>query len=1022
MQQDRVIRFVLGMVVAFGFVMALGCAVVPEEQRKAEEQLAEAAEGEVAEAELAEPAPAGEEPAEVVDIGTLYRQAKEAYDGDDYTMAFKLYQELVGREMELSWWRSRVVKDRFEELNDVLKQLERDKEEAKKAGELFARLATLRTEENWQQAATVVERLRPLEGRLSADQQQQFAAFSMAIFKATDRRAVLSASQVQELALSHFERGMNAYGQGDYATAKAEFDMIDIKGNVQMRWKKEVVDSTLKRLQELYNRGEALYKMGKYEEAKMAFTDVRASGKKCGEAIDAGLQKYLADIDEKIVQSRLASAREYQKNIEQWAPERRKALGSVRAVQEVQSKVLSSLAKARSSMAAGDLEGAKSLLTEAKEALTGVDLAETQLGEASKEVEAQLAVVDEMISQKAQADERRQAAAETVKKLLDEARGLFPEEIEKAELKVVDALQSASESGVELDDEQTQLCDEVRNAVEQKFGPIRGKLRKRYSALMNDVDAYVAVGELEKAGRMLELCAKSKEILLTERQRVMLTGKTAVVRERLEERKDLLSKVEGLAGEAATEQEAGNLQAAVDKYGAAVDVARAGGMPESVLEDLYQKLEVAFSSVVEEAVEKSTAQIKEDVLADLADLRAQRSYLLALRYTKLGSPDLAKPLFEQVAEGDKFSAEQRGLAREQLKGIDARIQTLADEELLNVRQLLARAYELEQQFRQRQKAEDLEGTGALLTTLTDAHVELAVARAKHALQRGALQKAADIMADVDTQGASEKVLMGEYASVAELTKLRQEAAKLLGDAEKAFEDWQVEEAMRALAQVDKMKIPLGPLSVARDQFHEIRQAALNARVAALQVQQNGQDQLAEIGAALAQVRSRDEAWEDYAKATEAFLSQQWEPASEVLDKLLARASGLKTFELAGVRRMDAECRALLKDTIEIRHSDQVAAARKILDEAVELLDSKGYAVAAEKLAALEAMPGFELDRKVRAEASKLAAKIEKMETEAAALYDRAVEASAQDDRGKLAAILMELEADYGETKFFADHL
>ena len=111
------------------------------------------------------------------------------------------------------------------------------------------------------------------------------------------------------------------------------------------------------------------------------------------------------------------------------------------------------------------------------------------------------------------------------------------------------------------------------------------------------------------------------------------------------------SLVESLAEEAAKQQGAGKSQAAVDKYGAAVDMARQISVSESVLKDLYQKLESAVSSAVQEAVEQSTGQIKEDVLAHLRVLKAERSYELAVRYTKLGSPDLAKPLLKPATEG-----------------------------------------------------------------------------------------------------------------------------------------------------------------------------------------------------------------------------------------------------------------------------------------------------------------------------------------------------------------------------------
>jgi len=888
-------------------------------------------------------------------------------------------------------------------------------EKEKEAAAIVAEVVELCEQEKFEEALANARVLKEkgLEEYLPADELQRLEQCIVAIFEATGESDLLSEDQKEELAEELFEKGMEAYKQKRYADAKSNLDKV-AQLNVSLGWwdnrslrkARERVNSVLFDLQERYVRGQRLYEVGNYAEAKGEFMAIKESGIKCGAEIDKGVEEYLADIDAKINEQLLREAKDYEGAIAELDEHIEKALAARNREARLYEQVMSKWADAAGSWEAGDFEEAKALLLEVQETLKDFDIAKyPELQEKAEDIRQKLAVVDDRI-----------AGKKMVAELLGEARKLYPEALFEAEKKVLEAQGVAMEQGVPLSEQDRQFCQGVMAEARRALAERYALKRVKYWPLMGESDEYIQMGEYGLAREALRLIEQAGELGLTDEQKEMLAAKVALVEERLQNEQRLLEAVSSLEEEAAELVEAGKPEEAAEKLAKALSVVRNEGLPNSVLLRVLESYEAVLSKVIPARIERRIGRAKEQAIQKLEMLQELKPCLKAEYYLAAGSPDLAKAYLEVVvADKEKFGEERVRWAQEKLRGIDAEIARLEAKELLNTRDALAEVYRLEKDLLEKVQAQEEVDLDEWGTKIADAKLRLQVARLEQLLERGAYPTAAEVIAGTHVEEATPELVDEKYKPLVVRVRNWQNAGYLLKEAEKALESWQLKQASEALDEVENIKADLGALTEVYKQLRAAFEAAQQAIAQETSISDSEMAELEKVRSELAMAKQREKAYELYSSARAAYLAEEWDEAYESL-LVLRSLEGLYDFELEAANRMFAECSELLAEKHEA-----IAEAQKVLDAAQSDFDSAFYAQAAEKLDSLAGSKGLKLDPKLAERAEALAEKLAEKEKEAEELYRSAVEASKSKDFATLRNLLTRLKTDYRHTKTFRLH-
>ena len=982
-------------------------AVAPaEEELGPEEQEIAPAEGVV---------PAEEVALTEVDIDVLYTLAKEAYESEQYVEAYELYQALAERKNELSWWRLRVVDGKLAQLQEMLREEHELTAGKTEAAALVDEIARLVEQEEFNEALLRVEALREkgLEEYLAAEDKARLEESAVAIAQATGTAGVMSKEQRKKLAEEWFETGMDAYKLKDYANAKLHLDKaagLDVSigwwDNRSLRKAREKVNSTLFSLQERYSKGQRLYELGNYAEAKEELLAIKESGVKCGDEIDKGVERCLADMDVKTGQQRLEEAKEYQEAIPRLDEQLENALASQAQETQLATQVMAKWEGAVRSWEAGDFGKAKALLEETRESLGKVDVEKfPELQGKDEDISQRLAVVDGKI-----------AAQKEVADLLAEVESLYLKDVVEAQERVLEAQNVALARGIPLSEQQRELCQRVLTQYEEVYTKQQAARRERYWSLVAESEGYVQSGEYQLAREVLRLVEQADDPGLSDEQRGVLSGRIAMVEERLKNQQRLLEAVDRMEQRARGLVEEGKPGEAVEELARAVSVIRNEGLPNSVLLRVLEQYEPLLSEVVPVRNQQRIADLKAQASQRLEMLRELKPYLKAVYYLDGGSPDLAKPYLEVVAADEEhFGPERVQWAQEQLQGIDAEIQSLESRELLYRHDQMAQVYQLQRELLEKVEARQEVDLGPWLDKIADAKLRVQIARLEQLLARGAYPTAAKVVSETFLDRASSELVEKGYKPLAGRVRTWENAGYLLGVADEALEVGRLSEAAEALGDVEDMREDVGALT----EIHTRLKGALDAATAALAQEKGAPErekaELARVHSDLAAARQREEAYAAYDSARAAYLTEEWEKASDSLFALRSR-QGLYAFERAAADMMYEKCGGMVAPKDET-----IAGARELLDAAQDEFSAGLYVQASGRLQLLREMPGWNLDRQLAEQAMKLTEAIQDKEEEAEELYQEAVEASRSQDHDLLRELLARLRMDYRHTSTFRLH-
>ena len=687
------------------------------------------------------------------------------------------------------------------------------------------------------------------------------------------------------------------------------------------------------------------------------------------------------------------------------AARREQILQSKQVYRERKQKVKSLLAEANALWAAEKYAQAKGKLVQADEVLDQVDAPmDAELQEDADEISKKLSYIDEKIEKQQVEEQERKVAQTEINNLYQEARFHYPDRLLKAEDKAIQYKNLADRRGLSLTKKQQEVYDKVIQAAVDKYGERQGRRRKYYAPLLSESQKYMNVDEYRHAEDVLQLARKDLAPLLTQTEKERIEKTLDSVEDKIQQQASARDRVEKIQQEAQELAKQDKLQQAEHKYRQAAKLAREEGLPASVLAGILEDYagvlsEWKTSASAREDLERSWA----DVQAQVEEVRALKPYYKARHYVEAGSPDLARPYLQEVAAGGSaFDQKMVQWAKGQLENIDERIEQLEKSEKLHVRNELAEVVRLEKRFQDRAGQVYDEELDNLLQDVADARLQLQIAKIQERLSRAAYPLAADIVETTSVQHAS-KGLVQQFRMLQRRVGAWQAAEQVLKDLEEALMNKNVALAQDSAEKLETLKPNLGARFKIARRLEEAWETARAVRRASEDVLESKVARLAKIRGELGDVRARIDAYEQYSKAREAFVSAKWGTAATQLKKLDANPAGLRSFERKRVGNMLADADDIM---------DAIEKARGVYADARSAFQNGDNLKASKTLIDLRQMEGFALDEGLAKEAGTLSDKIveaeelaiEKAEdvlADARAAYDAENYAKASDLIGEL---------------------
>jgi len=868
----------------------------------------------------------------------------------------------------------------IEELRQRAEQEKKDQ-----AAELLTQAKALNAEGNHQEAAQKLAALRDLEDCLSAEQMAEFQQARETVEEATGILPGMTAQETEQRAEHYFQRGIDAYKDKDYAEAKTCLDraaMLDVSlgwwDNRKLRKTRAKVTEKLEELLADYERGKQLFSEEQYAEAKGPLEAVQSSGISIGADRDREVADLLAGIDEKIAELQRQQEEQNKQRATELLAEARKlgadgkheeALTTLDALQELagylspeqeaevaalcasvesaaeiarietaqqkaeelareaaqlvqkRTAVEEKLDAGEAAWRRGNLQEARSALTEAQHILRGMDLAEMPaLADVLRQVERRLRDVDTQIK---------------LSQMAGEARELAKTDLLAAETKVLQMQDLATAEGVALPPDAREVCGAVLAAVEAEYGAGRRLRLEEFRGLAELSDSYMAAGEYGKAIELLSLVEGAGQDVVTEDYRNLAAQKLAAAEQGLEQQKDAAERALAQLADARGELERGELEKALDGAAAVVSMTAAENLAGAPLVDVLQKAVSLLGAELEEAMAAARPDLA--ALADraLAQARAEISYGLSQYYLGAGSPELAEFYLNELAKGAPGAEQYSDWAGRQLAGVD-RIKAEAERaRLLEVEPQAKMVYDLAAELNRLAREGDLAQVEAASQQLADARLELQVRKVQSALNRGAFSVASALLEAAPTEGASGAIVEQLYQPLVERMETLRTAAANLKRAEEALAAHEFEKAVAHLLEVQQSGVdPIveaRPLVIQKQGLAGVLDAVRSAQDAQTGLRAAQQEELARARASLEEARAREQAWQQHYAGLRAFLLDEDDAAAR-LTKALGQTAGLRPFEVAQAQRIvDALAEAAGPELLV--NDEQAAGA--IYAEAVE---------------------------------------------------------------------------------------
>ena len=860
----------------------------------------------------------------------------------------------------------------------------------------FAAIDELINQNKFKEAETALAKVRqgfakdPAARRLAIEYTEKIAA-------AAEQQAQRLAAEKRPVALAHLNKGLQAYREKDYPTAKRELEQavalkVDLGAvnNRTMQHTLRDVGQTLGKLHILFKQGEDSFTKNKFEEARDTLLEIKRGGIRLGLDMDEKLESYLSQAQRAIRDRKLAVAKKTLKEVTRLTNARTGLLRSVQAKQEMTRKAQLALAGARNLSKERDYAQARKLLLDAQNLLKDAEIEEgSVLAGLKSKIGEQLENLNEKIARKAKEEEQRRAAAAKITSLMAEARDLFSKDALAAERKVVGLRSVARQAGIRLTDQQQEFCNEVLDAVDAQYGKIRAKYRTRYGALMDEISSYQTSREYRKARDVLKLLEKSEHLALAGLEEADIKGRLALVGKELEDQQGALTKARALAQDA-EKARVDNPRQAAEKYKTAVRLAMGKNVPAEEMIALLEGWRETASEVSQAELATRDDTLKKAAAKELKELCANKTAIFARHFMTEGSADLAKPYLESIVKDTAgFESPDVDWAKNQLENIDEKIATLKEAELLTTEPELNALYRLEKQFSNLMQKGDSKAAQKLGGPILNAQATLHLARAKVALQRGAPSAAAEAL-ETAAAGGIARELTKQYTELLEKLEPWVETKNIFAEAEGAIADSRLEEASNKLSAARGHGLP-GPYA----KLHTALSGVLGRLKMAQTERERATQELAhaaEVAAEhLRRGKCRKVAYEPYQQARALYLAEDWKAALESTNRAQVAREGLHKLERKNLHRMIAECRHALgkeavpepveppakppvvapKEPVELDKLSAVAEARRTFQKAQEQVKAGNIKQAKRLLKKLTKMKGFSLDPKLADEVRKL---------------------------------------------------
>ena len=816
-----------------------------------------------------------------------------------------------------------------------------------------------------------------------------------------------------------FAQAAQAYEAGDYVWASGLLDELDRwsvdlgrRKNARLAAMRQEVRDVLEQCRKLFEEGERLYKMGNYEDAAEALRKLQQFGAKCGEELQQAAVGYLEDIEKQAKAEAVARLEEKVRMLEEMKHRREEAMKSLLDRERMRGEALAALEQADAEWQAERFAEAKPLLEQAKALLEKPELgADEALQQARQKVEARLAEIGARI----EAQKERERSAAELQGMFEAVEKLKGTDLLVAEKKLAEALDFARHAALDLSAAQQAVADDVRAAVEAAYGQERRERTERYWELVEQSKSSVEVGEWEHALELLKLAAEAPNLWLTGQRSAKLNQEIEDVSRRLEVRGLAMAEIRALAAEADAALQADKGDEALAKYGGALGLADTNRIPLGQLESLISGYEAAASRVLPRLVETQVAAFKENADKQVAQALLSQEVELARFHLDRGNDDLAKPLLVAVAGNDQMPAEAREWARQKLEGVDARIASLRERELLATKEAAEAAYALEKEFQDAAARGDMEAAQRLAAGIGEARAAWLAARARRALDRGAYEMAEAILeedAELVAQHSDAPAFQGILAKVEPWRKAR----NLVSDATQALKERQAEGVSRALTELQKVKMALNPFSGVLLALQSGASALVQLDGQQGRLQKWQEEGLQTIRDLLARDRARRQAWNRYAQAVKLYAEGNWVDAERALGELGDYVGALLPFERKHVEQLLAVVEPKAKAIAKVERTTEV---EDMLREAEADIAARQFARAADALDKVSGDEAYRSTEDVRRQVAELRQKVAAAEDEATQLYQKAREAYQAGDLETLKPLLDELNSKYQHTCVYA---
>jgi len=503
---------------------------------------------------------------------------------------------------------------------------------------------------------------------------------------------------------------------------------------------------------------------------------------------------------------------------------------------------------------------------------------------------------------------------------------------------------------------QEDTFNRIIDLAEGRFGARRALQRQQYKRLRALVQRYEDLGQLTEAEQMIGL---------------LITARPGLVN-----RGDLRwAEGEGTKLSAAKALQSGN----VEELGKRIEAARgvlAAGDPREAIAIALGALEEASQKLAKAEVARVGKKLLQFLETDVG---------AAL---KSAAEDINKTVDDGLAAARKsIAALQKA---QELRGAPT------TEEARQVYDLATKFAEL--------------AAAGKLAEATDAHVRLAAAQARLALQRADFAEAQRLLREAPTAQASSRVVKRRYEPVAEEAAALAAVDGALKAAEEALAAHELDKAAIELARAGGQRVESAFLQGKMQALDGVMAPVREALAARKGLDSARASATAAARAAVDGARARQAAWRKYYEAVKVFLTEDTERGRQALTAAAGEAN-LYAFERHNATAVVGE------------------AARPAIEQVSDMLDRAGEAVkrhdyvsAGAWLARAAESPCMALDEANVSKAARLADIVAAAEARAEELYAMVCQAMSADDRGRVAELYGELRGRYKSTEAYRRRL